>query len=417
MTVSAEKKSLNVLYLIVFIDMLGFGVIIPLLPFLVSKMGASGLFAASLLSIFSLMQFIFSPILGRLSDKYGRKKILNLCLLGSVLSYGLYAIAFFVTKQSDITLLLIFVSRLIAGIMGANIPLAYSYIADTTKPEDRTGAMGKIGAAFGMGFIFGPAIAGLLAPLGLAAPGIAAMSICLVALFCAMLFLKESRDELVEKNPVEKLSLKQVAGILNHKVIGAIILVTLLYGFSFVQMESIYSLFIGHVYQLSQSQIAYLFVFVGVVIAVSQGALVGPLSKRIGNINLLFLGALLLAISFILLVYSGSIWLMLLSSAGISLSAGAINPTLSVIISCHVDRNKQGLTQGLNQSASSLSRIIGPIVAGFLYDHYHPTSPFVLGSLVMMLVAGIAYALKTEVLGGTLSFSYKNKLNKTRGEI
>ena len=124
----AQKKLLAILYLIVFIDMLGFGVIIPFLPYLVAKDGASGLFATSLLSIFSLMQFIFSPILGRLSDKYGRRPLLLVGLTGSILSYGLYALAFFITKNTTTLLSLIFISRLLAGVMGANIPITMAYI-------------------------------------------------------------------------------------------------------------------------------------------------------------------------------------------------------------------------------------------------------------------------------------------------
>lgn len=407
-----QKQSLNVLYLTVFIDMLGFGVIIPLLPYLVGKLGASGLYAASLLSIFSLMQFIFSPILGRLSDRYGRKNILALCLLGSIISYALYALAFVITKQPHTTLLLIFISRLLAGVMGANIPLAYSYIADNTPVEGRAGAMGKIGAAFGLGFIFGPAISGILTPYGLAAPGLVAMIISGFALICALYFLKDPKKTGCITHQLEKLTVRQLLNILTHRVIGKIILASLLYGLAFVQMEAIYSLFIGHVYHLTQSQIANLFVFVGVVVAISQGALVGPLSKAIGNMNLLILGCILLAISYVLIYHATTIPMMLISSAGIALAAGAINPTLVVIVSRYVDQDKQGLTQGIVQSASSLSRVVGPLIAGVLYDR-SVTSPFLLGCLLMIIVIVIAYVLKGDMMNKKTVFYFKNKFNRT----
>ncbi|MCD6047046.1 MAG: multidrug resistance protein [Gammaproteobacteria bacterium] len=383
-----NKNSLNILFLIVFIDMLGFGVIIPFLPYLVGKLGASGLFATSLLSIYSLMQFIFSPLLGRLSDKYGRKPILLFCLSGSAISYLIYGSAFFITQNSHLILWLIFSSRLFAGVMGASIPVAYAYIADKTSSDQRTEAMGKIGAAFGLGFIFGPAIASFLTPLGPSAPGFCAMLICLVGFSLALKFLKESKNRhSYQEHP--HFTLENICNILTQKNIGLLILITLLYGFAFVQMESIFSLFAATIYHLKQAQIGWIFVYLGVLIAISQGALVGKLSLRFGDTNLLLFGALLLVFSFFFISYTKNVWVMIILMGGVALGAGAINPTLSAILSHQTTSDKQGITQGISQSASSLSRILGPIIAGISFDTWSPAAPFFLGTILMLLTTGI----------------------------
>lgn len=374
---------LTVIFLTVFIDLLGFGIIIPLLPFYAESFGANAFVIGLLSSSFSLMQFLFSPIWGRLSDRIGRRPIILLGLAGSCLSYLMLAMA-------D-SLVLVFVGRILGGIAGANIPTAQAYIADVTTPENRAKGMGMVGAAFGMGFIFGPAIGGVLSHLGTSAPMWFASALCGANLVAAWVLLPESRSMATAARP----TLGRLAALRRAFEDRRLILLLLLYfivTMAFSGFEATFALFSERRFGFTVATIGYLFAFIGFTLAIVQGVLVGRVVKRVGEPRLIPVAVATIGIGVGLVPFAWSMPMLLLATGTLAVGMGFNGPSLSAMVSKLTHAEDQGGMLGLASSLASLGRVVGPAGGGYLFDAVGMTATYLTAAAIMFMAVAVAVA-------------------------
>ena len=371
----------------VFIDLLGFGIVIPLLPLYAEKYHPSPLAFGLLMSSYSAMQFLFAPILGRLSDRFGRRPVILFSLAGTVIGYLLFAFAHSLT--------LLFASRLLDGATGGNIGTAQAIIADTTSREDRARGMGLVGMAFALGFIFGPAIGGFTVAIDQTAPGLAAASLSFAALVWAFLKLPETRPEGGPGKPFSVFSFATLARAFRRPEIGALMLLSLVTTTAFAMFESTFAQFVSLRLSAGPSTVAWFFVFVGVCSAIVQGVLVRRLVKRFGEGRLVALGGALLIAGFLGLKLADSVPIFLLMIATIALGIGITTPTLSSLVSKRSAASEQGEILGAYQSMGSLGRVFGPFGSENLYFRLGPDWPHVAAAA---LEAGVLALSATSLL-------------------
>src|SRR3954466_3662202 len=324
-----QRSPLFVLFLTVFIDLVGFGIVIPVLPLYAEHFHASPVAIGWLTGIYSGMQIIFTPILGKLSDRFGRRPVLFVSIVGTAIGFALMGMA-----QS---LTLLFVARILAGITGGNISIPQAYIADVTRPEKRSRAMGMIGAAFGLGFTFGPLIGGLMSRISYGAPfffsaGLAAINAALI-----YFLLPESLSAEQRARPHEQAS---IADVFRHQrgAMFGVVFVTyffLVVGFSI--MTTLFALFTEKRFGYDAQANGYMFGFVGIVRGIVQGGLIGRLIKIFGEVALARAGMVLTTLSLALLPASNSLLVLLLVSAGLSAGTGFASPPLSGLASPMVE--------------------------------------------------------------------------------
>jgi len=341
--------------------------VIPLLPLYAEKYRPSALAFGLLMSSYSAMQFLFAPLLGRLSDRFGRRPVLLFSLAGTVLGYLLFAFAR--------SLPLLFASRLLDGATGGNIGTAQAIIADTTSPEERARGMGLVGMAFALGFIFGPAIAGFTVGLGESAPGLAAAALSFTAFVWAYLRLPETRPAGGAGKRVSVFSFTALARAFRRPEIGALMLLSLVTTTAFATFESTFAQFVSVRLGAGASTVAWFFVFVGVCSALVQGVLVRRLVARFGEARLVVAGAGLLIAGFLGLRAADSVPILLLVIAVIALGLGVTTPTLSSLVSKRSAAAEQGEILGAYQSMGSLGRVFGPFGGENLYLRLGPDWP------------------------------------------
>lgn len=382
-----RSPSLLIIFLSVFIDLIGFGIVLPLLPVYSKQFGASGLLIGGIIASFSLMQFLFSPWWGRLSDRIGRRPVILISNAGSAVSYALFAVASTMTGPAGLWLLL--ASRMFAGICGANLAVASAYIADITPPEKRTQKMGLIGMAFGLGFIFGPALGGFsYKQFGLEGPGWVAASVCFINFLIGCFVLVESRTSGGE--PVRRpAGLHQWVDALRRPVVGIVIIVYFIATFCFACFESTFSLLVKEKYRFGPESAAYLFTFAGLVAAFIQGGVIGRLNNAFGEKKLIVGSLLFVAVSLALLPQVSTLGGVLLVLGVFAASSGINRPPIFGLISRHTSAHEQGAILGVAQGAASLGRIFGPIAANLLYAR-QPTLPYLVCGGVALLAALIA---------------------------
>jgi len=372
---------LVIIFITVFIDLLGFGIIIPLLPFYAESYGASAFTIGLLGTSFSLMQFVFSPIWGRWSDKVGRKPIILLGLMGSCLSYLALALA--------TSLPLIFFARIIGGIAGANIPTAQAYIADVTTPENRARGMGMVGAAFGLGFIFGPAIGGLLSRISPEAPMWFASALCLGNFIAAGFLLPESRTA---SNATKTLGrMEAFKHALTKPVLVLLLALFFIVTAAFSGFEATFALFSEARFGFTAASIGFLFAFIGVVLAVVQGVLVHRVVKRVGEARLIPAAILCIAFGLGLVPFAQSVPTLLVALGVLAVGMGFNSPSLTSMVSRLSDPDDQGGILGLASSLGSLGRVFGPAWGGYLYDAYGMTTPYLSASGLMLVAFAVSF--------------------------
>jgi DHA1 family tetracycline resistance protein-like MFS transporter len=384
-SVSSRRSSLTVIFTTVFVDLLGFGIVLPLLPYYAQQLHASGIAAGALIAVYSAMQFLAAPWWGRLSDRIGRRPVLLVSLAGSTLSYLIFALA------NNIEWL--FVSRVLAGLAGANISVAQAFIADTTSAQERARGMGLIGAAFGLGFVFGPAIGGSLAHYGQAAPGFAATIICGLNFVVAVFRLPESlAPEQRHARPASH-PLAQLGDALRRPLLRLPLLIFAAVVFSFATMETTLSLLCASRFHLTASQIYWLFGYLGLMTTLVQGGLIGRLTPRIDESHLAVVGAALLAIGLGATPFTAPVVPLLLALAAIACGQGISSPVLSSLISKSSGAHEQGGVLGVSQSAGSLARILGPLWGGVAFDYVGPAGPYTTTALLMLAAFAVALML------------------------
>jgi DHA1 family tetracycline resistance protein-like MFS transporter len=359
---------LIIIFVTVFIDLIGFGMVIPILPFYANTppFNATPVEIGFLVSIYSWMQFFFSPVLGRLSDKYGRRPILFISLLGSAVGYFVIGLAG--------TLTLVFVGRIIGGITGGNISTAQAYIADVTSKENRAKGMGLFGAAFGLGFIFGPALAGVLSKYGVHVPFYCAAALSLVNAVALFFILPESlKPGAHAETAGRKNRFVELATSFADPRFSIINLVYFLLVTAFSIMTYAFVLYTAFRFGYNAEQNGYLFAFVGLISIVAQGVLFSIFVKRFGESKLIISGCALMAASlfavpFVGPAYGGLVGL-LVGIAALSLGNAFASPSLTSLTSKTAHEHEQGKSLGVMQSGASLARAVGPTIGGFLLNN------------------------------------------------
>ena len=384
-------KPLHILMLTMFIDLAGFAMFIPLLNYIVAELGGSILTVGLLITAFSLAQFACLPAWGRLSDRIGRRPVIMLGLGGAAVAYAVFGLADPALGLSDDRRLLLgvlFLSRIMLGVMSANYAAAYAYVADVTPPEERAQGMGMLGVAFGLGFVCGPVLGGLLGQWGFWLPAFFGSGLALLNLYCAWRWLPESLppDHVVRPRVSPGEALRETLAYLRQPRLGLLLVIFTLYLLAF-------SIIFGTFVEFSKERIGLpvrlsgvLFAYMGGVSIVTQGGLVGPAVRRCGEAWTSRVGALLMLFGMGYIPYTTTIEGVALATTIFSLGSGFIQPTLNALISRAVGPQEQGTVLGLSQSLGALSRAIGPLLGTSLWTLLGYAAPFRLASLTFALV-------------------------------
>jgi DHA1 family tetracycline resistance protein-like MFS transporter len=376
-----------VIVMTTFIDMIGFGMVIPVLPFHPEIVGAGALALGLLIGSFSLMQFIFSPLLGRLSDKVGRRPVMLLSILSSVISFILFALAN--------SFLLLLLSRITTG-MATESAVAQAYISDITTEKERAKGMGKVGAAHGAGFIIGPAIGGFLSIYGLSTLGFVAAALTGVNLLFAFFFLPESN---VNVNSSTQTSVnsdgywRRLASALTKPLIGAVFIILFVTTFAFSAIPVIVPLLGIAFFSFAELEMSYFFMYIGVVQIVLQGVLIGRLTRRWGEENLMVFGSLLMAFGMLFMPLFPSIVVFFGSITLISSGIGTLNTVLPSFISKRTPADEQEGMLGVAQSVGSIARIPGPLVGGIVAEFAGLNAAFILSTVIVMIAFGLGFTV------------------------
>ena len=377
-----RQSPTTAVFLTVFIDLLGFGIVIPLLPLYAEHYHPTPLQFGLLMSSYSVMQFLFAPILGRLSDRIGRRPVLLGSLLGTVAGYLLFAFAG--------SLSVLFASRIIDGITGGNIGTAQAVIADTTSGSDRARGMGLIGMAFGLGFIFGPALGGFTVHLSPAAPGLAAAALSFLAFLWTWFRLPETRPTGAAIRPFEVLSVASVLRTARRPVVGTLLAMSLLTATAFANFEATFSQFLKARFGFTPASIAWVFVLVGIVSAVVQGGLLRRLVTRVGEVRLILAGAISLVIAFALMIGVSSLGLLAFTAVLLAIGTALLNPSMMGYVSRMTPPTEQGAVLGSFQSMAALGRIIGPFWGENVFLRFGAVGPY--GTGIALEAAALALA-------------------------
>ncbi|MEI7705333.1 MAG: MFS transporter [Deltaproteobacteria bacterium] len=384
-----RQASLGILFLVVFVDLLGFGMVIPVMPIYAEHLGASEAATGWLSTGYSLMQFVFAPLWGRLSDRIGRRPVLLVSIAMTAVAFLLYGVA-----GSFVVLL---ISRLFAGAATANIAIAQAYVADVTPPEGRARGMGMIGAAFGLGFVFGPAVGGLLAGWSLAAPGLAAAALSLVNLVAATILLPEPAQHVAAARSRGRV--QALLDELRKPGIRRVLFIYLVVTLAFSAMEATYAFLAQRRFGLHERQVGWVFAYIGVIVVLVQGGLIGPLTRRFGEKRLLVVGSLLQGVALAALPFASGTAGLLLASAPLALGSGLATPSLMSLLSRFSRAEDQGGTLGIGQSASALGRIIGPLAGTMAFASW-PAGPYLGGAALMVVGAVVGSTLAVPGKGG-----------------
>ncbi len=373
-----NNKRLFSIILVVFIDLLGFSLILPLLPYYAETFKASETTTGILIASYALMQLIGAPILGRLSDRFGRRPVLLISVFGTFLGFLLLGFAN--------ALWMLFVSRIIDGITGGNLSVAQAYISDVTDEKSRSKGLGMIGAAFGLGFIIGPVTGGLLSQWGYAVPAFAAAAISFINLILIYAWLPESlteekRNQMTEKRPAITLSALLVA--FQRPFTGSILVTRFFFGLAFAIFQTIFSLYALAKFNLTARDTGFVLTYVGVLSVIVQGFLVGRLTSRFREDILITASVVLMGISLLGWALAPSVLWLYIIMTPTALSGGLLNTLLSSTLTKAVTPQEIGGILGLSAAVESSTRIIAPLLGGVLLQQIGAWAPGAFGAVVM----------------------------------
>jgi DHA1 family tetracycline resistance protein-like MFS transporter len=362
------------------VDVLGFTLILPLLPFYARTFDATPAAVGLLLGANAITQFFGAPLIGRLSDRYGRRPLLLLCLAGTAGSFLILGLAN--------SLWMLFLSRILDGLLGGDISLAQAYITDITGERDRAKGLGLVGAAFGVGFIFGPALGGLLsAGDNFARPALVAAALALINLLGVLFLLPEplSPEERAQaaQSPATAVTARALVNALRRPCVGPLLNYRLWFGLAFTTFQTIFGLFVQIRLGLTAQTTSYVLTYVGVVIALVQGGGIAWLTQRFSDKQLIFAGTIGLALALLAWAFTPSVWYLLAAQIPIALSGGVLGIVSNSALTKSVRRQEVGGTLGLSAALDSLTRIVSPILGGLLIDRLGTPAPGVFGALIM----------------------------------
>jgi MFS family permease len=396
-----------VIILVVLVDLAGFGLIIPLLPLYAERMGATGLTIGIVLGLYAFMQLIFSPLLGRLSDRVGRRPVLLLGTLGGMIGYVLVGVA---DLRNSLTLL--FIARGLHGMMAGNLSAAQAYIADVTTPADRARGMGLFGAAFGVAFVIGPAWGSLLAKVGdwltpayaTAWPAFGAAVFSAAATILLYIFVSESLPADTSRRQRQGgLSVRRLIEACSDAVLARFLGLWLLLMLGWVCLESTFVLLCKALLDMEMFGVGLVFAYIGLLMVLVQGGLIGPLARRFGELRLATVGPWLTATGLLAAAamslhgqwpFQLGLILMLLICPIVSLGNGLTNPSMTSLISLQAGQREQGGTLGISHTLSSLARVVvSPVATAMFY--WHPGLPYAVGGGLLAGCGGLALWLRS----------------------
>ena len=377
-----KKSPLLPIFLIVFIDLLGFGLILPLLPFYAKSFGANELTIGLLLASYSLMQFIGAPVLGRLSDRYGRRPVLLISQLGTFVGFVMLGFAN--------GLGMLFASRIVDGISGGNISTAQAYIADISDEKNRAKNFGLIGAAFGLGFIMGPAIGGFLSQFGYQVPAFAAAGLSMLSIVLTYFMLHEPERKATASR---EFSVKALKRAFAHPAIGILLAMVFTFGLAFAMFQTSFALFASARFGFDVQQTALVLTYVGVLSVIMQLVVVKRVVKRLGENRSIMVTLAALALGLVLMAMVQSPLALIFVMPILSFGGGVTSPVLTSLISKSVDRAEVGGMLGISTSADSLSRVVAPILGNALLA-FGSGLPSLVGAAILVIPIALAVRLR-----------------------
>lgn len=388
-TSASPRSALFTLFAIVVIDLVGFGIVIPILPFYADSFGAGASLLGLLVTSYSLCQFLFAPIWGRLSDRYGRRPVMLATIAGTSLSLALLGWA--------PSLGWLFAARLLGGAFGANISVASAYITDLTSENERTKYMGFLGASFGVGFVLGPAAGGFLAPHGFALPMWVAAGLAAVNTVFAFFTLKEPPRHVAVGEPAGRLAglfarLPEGPERDRQRLIRRLCAAVFVFTCAVSQLETLFAYFMKERFAYDAARVAGILVFMAFVMILIQGGGLRVLVRRFGEPRLLQAGALFLAPALAVLPFLHSVAWLLVPLAASAVGRALCYPSMLGLLANAAPPARRGVVMGAFQSSASLARVAGPFAAGFLYDAARP-APFLAGGAAMLVVLALAFVL------------------------
>ena len=367
-------RPLLIIFLTIFVNLVGFGIIIPLLPFYAVTFGASPFTIGLLFAVFSLCQLIAAPVLGDLSDRRGRRPVLIFSLVGTVVSFVMLALAHSVW--------MLFLARIVDGLSGGNVSTARAYVADVTEPKDRARAYGLIGAAFGLGFILGPALSGVLAGVSYTAPIWAAAAITLIAAVMAWMWLPETvhRAQAGTGNP-----LRSLPALLHRPLIRRVLVIDFIYWLAFAVFQTTLSLFAAQRFQFGPVQTGYLFAAFGLLGAIIQGGFIRPVVHRLGDKPTFLTGLAFGALGLVAVASAHTVPMFVLALVPLAIGMGFGHPTMSSLVSLVSRGDEQGRVQGSASAVESLGRTIGPVWGNASLQHFGESTPYISAAGLLLL--------------------------------
>lgn len=372
-----DKRLLTLLF-VVFIDLVGFGIVIPILPILIEHIGGGPFHVGVIIALFSLFQFLFSPILGRLSDKYGRKPIL---IVSSLINSASYFLIF-----SSQTFLILFLARMVAGIGSANISVAQAYIADTSYSHERTRRMALIGAAFGLGFIIGPLLGGIVGEkFGIGAPFLIPAILSALNTFLIWIFLPESNKSLQKHIKIELINWKVTREVLRPKNMSFLLFLFFFVNFALSLIIGVFPLFSKASFGWGEAENGYYFGLIGLGSFVTQIYLINLFLKKINEVSMIKLGLIIFGIAVTFVGLSPFGWFTLIVGPFTSFGFSLLNVNNQSLISLESKSSEQGVVLGVAQSFGSLARVFGPLIGGLLAT-FHLRLPYIISGIISILI-------------------------------
>ena len=374
-------RPLLIIFLTIFVNLVGFGIIIPLLPFYAETFGASPLVVGLLFAVFSLCQLAAAPALGDISDRYGRRPVLVFSLAGTVLSFVMLAMAH--------SIVMLFAARIVDGLSGGNISTARAYVADVTEPKDRARAYGLIGAAFGLGFILGPALSGILAKVSYTAPIWAAAAVTLVATVMAWAWLPETVHR-AHAGTGNWNPFRFLPGLLTRPVVRRVLAIDFMYWCAFAVFQTTFALFAAKRFGFDVSQTGYFFAGFGVLGAIIQGGFIRPIVKRLGDRPTFQLGLIFGAVGLVASAMAHTVFGFTIALVPLAFGIGFGHPTVASLVSLAARGDEQGRVQGAASAVESLGRTIGPVWGNASLERFSESTPYISAAVLLLLTLALS---------------------------